>query len=280
MTLMTQKRTIKNFFKSKGEIVYQPIALDELNMEHYQRRTRYGKVRNIIKDFNPFLLGVILVSYRDGKYNVVDGGHRVAALKQMGAKTVMCQMVYGLTYEQEASLFLDFNCNRTGLTPNEKFAGAVEAKRKSALDIVSCLDKYGFTYNKSNTSKTDNMIAAVSTLNYIYNTTGKTGLMNLCRIIRKIWNGDKNSLCAHILKGMHTFLYNYDGKFNEDVLVAALEKSSPTDIVLEASRMTNSTLFTYRTQRGSSHIALIIRNLYNEEAKRYRTPKLANVFDC
>ena len=139
MTSMAQIKSIKNFFKSKGEIVYQPIALDELNLDHYQRRTRYGKVKSIIKDFNPFLLGVILVSYRDGKYNVVDGGHRVAALRQMGAKTVMCQMVYGLTYEQEASLFLDFNCNRTGLTPNEKFAGAVEAKRKSALDIVSCL---------------------------------------------------------------------------------------------------------------------------------------------
>ena len=49
----------------------------------YQRPVETEDVDKLIAKWNPCLLTPIVVSFRDGNFNVVDGQHRIAAMRRM-----------------------------------------------------------------------------------------------------------------------------------------------------------------------------------------------------
>ena len=67
-------------------------------------------VDRLIAKWDDRLLTPLVVSFRDGKFNVVDGQHRIAAMRKMadgGNVTVPCLIYTGLSYEQEAELYFN-----------------------------------------------------------------------------------------------------------------------------------------------------------------------------
>jgi len=73
----------------------------------YQQPISEKKVENLVREWDDRLLTPLTVSFRDGKFNVVDGQHRIAAMRKMNnGENVMvpCLVYSGLTYEQEAEL--------------------------------------------------------------------------------------------------------------------------------------------------------------------------------
>lgn len=73
----------------------------------YQRPVNPREVERLIREWDGRLLEPVVVSFRDGKFYVVDGQHRIAAMRKMnGGNGVMvnCKVYSGLTYEQEAGL--------------------------------------------------------------------------------------------------------------------------------------------------------------------------------
>ena len=74
----------------------------------YQRSVVTEDVDRLIAKWDDKLLTPIVVSFRDGNFNVVDGQHRIAAMRKMaggGDVIVPCIIYTGLTYEQEAELY-------------------------------------------------------------------------------------------------------------------------------------------------------------------------------
>ena len=74
----------------------------------YQRPVRQAHVNRLIRKWDPKYLTPIEVSYRDGKYNIVNGQHCLAAMRRMngGEDLVARCLVYtGMTYEQEAAMY-------------------------------------------------------------------------------------------------------------------------------------------------------------------------------
>lgn len=67
----------------------------------YQRPVKQAVVNRLIRHWNSKLLTPIVVSQRDGKNFVVDGQHRISAMRRMnGGKDVIvpCLVYIGLTY--------------------------------------------------------------------------------------------------------------------------------------------------------------------------------------
>ena len=54
---------------------------DLISSQAYQRNIDQKRISYIVSNFDPHKIGVIKVSFRDGKYYVYDGQHRIAALK-------------------------------------------------------------------------------------------------------------------------------------------------------------------------------------------------------
>ena len=101
------------FPENKGKETIQIMDLntkDLISSQKYQRDIDQKEVAYIVSNFNPHKFGIIKVSFRDGKYYVYDGQHRIAAFKVLNGNQdgfVKCEVHYGLTYEDEAKYFAE-----------------------------------------------------------------------------------------------------------------------------------------------------------------------------
>lgn len=81
---------------------------DLFSGQPYQRPVKERVVDKLVREWDPRLLTPLVVSYRDGRYYLVDGQHRVCGGKKKNSGKdvdMLCQVYYGLTYEQEAELY-------------------------------------------------------------------------------------------------------------------------------------------------------------------------------
>jgi len=86
------------------------IALDEIiTQSGFQRPISSAQVEKITSNFDENRLGVLTVSYRDGVYYIVDGACRVHVMRNLDYTHAYAVILTGLTYSQEAKLFIELN---------------------------------------------------------------------------------------------------------------------------------------------------------------------------
>lgn len=261
------KESVKDGNGTPLQPTFYPLNVDDLHLADYQRGLKKSRSKRMAEQYDPDIFGIVLVSYREGKYWIVDGQHRVECCRMRGIKTVLCQVLEGLTYEEEASKFYEVNNSRVRLTANHKFNARVERKDADALSIVRALNRYKFTYAKEMSDQGDNCVRAVGTLEKIYKESGYSGLCEVLEILRKAWNGDSKSLMAEIIRGLNTFVSNYD--YDKRFLIRALESNTPWGISNRAKGSVNNLS---RPDRGVCfHIAKTIRDLYEDYAITSKT---------
>lgn len=254
--------------KRLPEIELKRIPIANLKFEPYQRELKMSKVRKIANNFNPDVVGIALVSFRNGDFKCLDAQHRVKAMEMLGYKEIWCQILTGLTYKEECERFNLLNTGRTQLTANQVFHCRVEGGDKDALDLVNTFAKYRFDYNKSNGIKNDNVIGAVSKFVKMQKKFGMNRVETVLRILRNSWYGDKNSLSSAIITGLSTFL-DENPLADEMTLTKALEKVMPSILIAQANNYVKCDML--RPGRADSacyHIAKEISYLYEDEVNR------------
>ena len=115
----------------------------------YQRVINHKRVQDIVKKFNVHKLGTIKVSFRDGKYHVYDGQHRLMILKIINNSKecmVPCEVHYGLTYEDEARLFAEQYEGATRVDIIYQMGALVEAKMKKLPTLNMLLKRLVWNY--------------------------------------------------------------------------------------------------------------------------------------
>ena len=102
------------------------------------------------KNPDPRPLEPIVVSFRDGHFYVVDGQHRIAAMKKMnGGKDVMvnCIIHTGMIYEDEAALCHDLDQAKKAMTLGQSTHVDMESgKGVEALEIRRLVEEAGFMW--------------------------------------------------------------------------------------------------------------------------------------
>ena len=91
--------------------------------ELYQRGVQRKRVEMIAADFNEYVANEPKVSFRNGKYYVVDGQHTIEGrILRNGGKDlpILCKVYTGLTMEQEALFFAEQNGHSAPLTAGIK----------------------------------------------------------------------------------------------------------------------------------------------------------------
>jgi hypothetical protein len=87
----------------------RPLAVSTLVVDpDVQRGLDIRRVNKIAEALDLDALGVVTVSHRaNGNYHIVDGQHRVSAVKLAGGETekILCRIFSGLSIEDEARLF-------------------------------------------------------------------------------------------------------------------------------------------------------------------------------
>ena len=271
---------MKLFSRTEEKRVPEPmlkrIPIDSLKFAGYQRELKQSKVNKIAKNFMPDIVGIGLVSFRDGEFWCLDAQHRIEAMKKLGYKEVVCQVLTGLTYEQECRRFNVLNTGRTQLTANQVFHCRVEEKDKETLELVALFHKYRFDYNKNCGMKSDNVIGAVSKFVKIQKAYGNEMVDRVLKTIRNAWYGDKNSLASAIITGLATFFAENEN-VDDAMLVKALEKVMPAMLVASANNYVKCDLMRPgRSDSACYHIAKMISQYYeNGVAKTSRRKRAA-----
>ena len=156
------KKTTSEEPKRLPEMELKRIPIANLSFAPYQRELKMSKVRKISENFIPDIVGIALVSFRNGKFWCLDAQHRVKALERLGYTEIWCQLLTGLDYTEECLRFNILNTGRTSLTANQVFHCRVEGKEPDALALVEAFKKYRYNYNKNAGTRNDNLIGAVS----------------------------------------------------------------------------------------------------------------------
>lgn len=124
------------------------IALGKMEVNSkVQREMREARVDKLAAEMDLDLLGLPVLSERGGRYYVVDGQHRVEALKKWlgnGWETqqIECRVYEGLSEKQEANLFVKLN-DALKVTVFDNFMVSVQAGYPEAVAVKNVVDRTG-----------------------------------------------------------------------------------------------------------------------------------------
>lgn len=208
----------------------RPVKIADMKVhETCQRKERPGWVRYLLEkwDFNEF--GHPVVNWRDGHYFIIDGQHRIAALKAAGftEETVECVVFENLTDEQMAAMFLRLN-DRKSVARFDKFIIAVEANWPAESAVMRMVLSNKLKVGRSATRGT---IAAVHSLMKAHR-YGDTVLAQTLRTLRDAFESAPEGFDGVLIEGLSMVYNRYNGHTNEAQMVKALGnvKSGPVGL--------------------------------------------------
>lgn len=235
----------------------------------YQRPVEQTKVNRFIKQWNSRLLSPIVVSYRDSKYHVVDGQHRLAAMRKMnGGKDVIvpCLVYTGLTYAQEAEMYVKLDRAKGHLKLASKIKALLESGADAAvLDIDKRIEDAGFTWALDKPTNAAYEIIPTRAVKSAYKLLGGPAFSRMLELMAGAWHGSQSSLTAGMIAGMALFLKTYETEVDDYDFVTRLSAVDPFDITQQAK-------VDFTTDKRKLRYARVLRKKYNNHPGRRKLP--------
>jgi len=187
-----------------------------------QRDFNQSQAEEYAADFDLEALGYPVVNYRNGAFYIIDGQHRIAALKLIGwgDQSIQCECYADLTDGQMAELYLR-RARRRKESAFDNFRIAITAGRAVECDVDRIVRAQGLRVSHD---KAEGSIAAVITLKSVYERAGGTNLAQTLRIIKNAYDGDGKAFNVSTIKGVSLVCQRYEGKFDEKALTDRLSK--------------------------------------------------------
>jgi hypothetical protein len=183
-----------------------------------QRKLNTQRVDHLAANFDPEQIGTPTVNARDGWYYVIDGQHRVAAMKAIGwgDQSIQCWTYEGLSQQEEAERFLKIN-DTLPVTALDRFHRSVLAGRHPEGDIDRIVRGLGMRVTRD---RVEGGIAAVAALTRVYDRSDGPTLRRALLIVRDAY-GDAG-LAGPVIEGLGLVCQRYNGQLDDQQLVPRL----------------------------------------------------------
>ncbi|MCU1493895.1 MAG: hypothetical protein JWO62_1659 [Acidimicrobiaceae bacterium] len=187
-----------------------------------QREFRQSRAEELASDFDLDAIGTIVLNRRDERWYIVDGQHRVEALKLIGYgdQSILCDCFEGLTEQQEADKFLKLN-DRLNVPAPERFKVGVTAGRKIPVDVRRVVMGCGLRISSNGDT---NSIGATAALESVYSVGGAAVLARTIAILRDAYGGASAAFSAENLRGIGLLCRRFNGQLDDAVLIDRLAK--------------------------------------------------------
>lgn len=229
---------------------YERIRIGSLTVDHsYQRTENPRQVKEIVDHYDPDLIGTPIVHRRQtGRIVVLDGQHRVAALREMFGIDcyVTVQVLSGLSAEEEAELFARLNTQRRTVGPLPLWHANIQAGDEETLRLNDILKSHGIrVMREKERGGQVGVLAAVSALRAI----SRPGIGNrgtgtdfehvdrVFRILMTTWPDKADAIHADTIRGMSAFLRRYGHLVDEPWLIKALKRDGVTEVRQRAAQI-------------------------------------------
>ncbi len=200
----------------------------------YQRPVNQKEVDRLIREWDERLLDPIIVSFRDGKFYVVDGQHRISAMRKMNhgnGVMVNCKVYSGLTYEQEAALCYKLDKAKKRLSLSQSTNALAESGTDpETTEIRNLVENSGFVWALGKSKGKTGEIVTTRALVNAYRLLGGAAFTRMLHLLWDAWQGDPRSLTAAVLSGMALFVKTYETEMNDRTFTARLSQTDPDEI--------------------------------------------------
>lgn len=227
--------------KAASGTEYRNPGIDrEIHTDHltsglpYQRPVNPREVDRLIREWDERLLEPVIVSFRDGKFNVVDGQHRISAMRRMnggGGIMVNCKVYGGLTYEQEAALCYKLDKAKKRLSLSQATNALAESGEDAEVtEIRQLVENCGFVWALGKSRGKTGEIVTTRALVNAYRLLGGAAFARMMNLLWDAWEGDPRSLTASILSGMALFVKTYETEMSDRTFATKLSQVDPDEI--------------------------------------------------
>lgn len=214
---------------------FEQIPIKNLvSNQEYQRNLSQIHIERAAKNFDLYQINPVKVSRRNGINYVFNGQHTikiVAMVSESRDTPVWCMVYDDMDYNIEADVFANQQKYVKALVPYEIYKANLEAGNDKQLMIKSLVESYGLTIGPA---KSQGVICAVSSLEYILDTWGFHVLDRSLRLCIGTWEGEANSLTANMLKGIARLIIAFDEKMRDDIFKEKVGAYSAKEIIRTA----------------------------------------------
>lgn len=201
----------------------------------YQRPVDDREVDRLVREWDERLFEPIAVSYRDGRYYVIDGQHRIAAMRRMhGGCEIMirCKVYSGMTYMDEAELCYKLDRAKKRLSLAQSTNALAESGTDAEItEIRNLLGSVGLAWALGKNHGARNEIVATRSVINSYRSLGSAEFLRMFGLISDTWRGNPRSLLDPIISGMTLFLKTYGKELSDAVFVRRLSAVDPDEII-------------------------------------------------
>lgn len=177
-----------------------------------QREFNERHASKIASAFDPDLFDTLVVTLPngDGIYHVVDGQHRMAAIRSLYGEEeqVPCRVVSAKDPARAAVIFDKINTGRRLPSGIEKFRVRVTAGAETEVAINKVVSMLGYRIDASPDA---NCIRATAALINVHNVFGLEVLRETLSTIRTTWRDDKGATEGPIIEGFGSLIGEHRG---------------------------------------------------------------------
>lgn len=214
---------MNNYNRFVPNVHFEQIPIKNLvSNQEYQRNLSLHHIDMAAKNFDLYQINPVKVSRRDGINYVFNGQHTIEIVAQVSGSRetpVWCMIYDDLCYEEEADIFANQMKYVKPLTPYEIFLANIEAGNDQQLIIKELVESYGLVLSNK---KAPNNIAAITTIENIYEKYGYQVLSNVLRVVIATWEGECYSLSSNVLNAIAKIIITYGDSFDEEIFKARL----------------------------------------------------------
>jgi hypothetical protein len=209
---------ISTKIEREARLRWVPISKMKVAPSVTQRmKLNRARVDRIATEFDPEQIGTPTVAYDGEAYWIIDGWHRIEALKTVGwgDQQIQCWTYEGLTDEEMAEKFLKLNDTLT-VDAFSLFRVAITAGRGAECDIDRIVRALGLRISRE---KGTGSIRSVGALRKVH-ARGDATLARSLKLIRDAW-GD-SGFEAPVIDGIGLLCHRYNGELDFDFAVQKL----------------------------------------------------------
>lgn len=240
----------------------RPVAIRDMKVPPAgitQRRYNKAQAEDYAQNLDFDKLGIPIVNQRDGTYWILDGQHRIAALKMFFAPNdpgqIDCEVYEQLSDAEMAEIFLGRD-NRRAISIFEKFQVACTAERSRECDVRRTVETQGLRISRQ---KEDGCIGAVSALMKVYDRSDGALLGRVLRVLRDAFDSSADAFDGALIDATGMVFHRYNGKVDERQLI---EQLSSTRVATLFQRAEDK-----RSRTGNLKVpcmAAVLVDLYNK----------------
>ena len=216
---MTGMGKIEGRIERKARLRWVPLTQMRVN-PLAQRDLNQARVSKLAAVFDPEKMETPTVNHRGDWYYLIDGQHRIAALKQWLSswqdQQVQCWTYEGLSEVEEAERFLALN-DALPVRAFAKFKVSVQAGRDTEADVDRIVRALGLRIARGSG------ISAVATLRRVYTRGGAAVLSRALRIIRDAYG--EAGLDGPVIDGIGLLCQRYNGDLSEQRAIERLSSA-------------------------------------------------------